>query len=41
MCGRCKQINDSEMMHGIVVGLTKTDVVINIGFQVTTDWYRE
>lgn len=28
-----KQINDGEMIHGIVVGLTKTDVVINIGFK--------
>lgn len=28
-----KQINDGEMIHGLVVGLTKTDVVINIGFK--------
>lgn len=28
-----KQINDGEMMKGLVVGLTKTDVVINIGFK--------
>ncbi len=28
-----KQINDNEMIKGIVVGLTKTDVVINIGFK--------
>ncbi|MEO7800814.1 MAG: 30S ribosomal protein S1 [Ginsengibacter sp.] len=28
-----KQINDGEMIHGIVVGLTKTDVVVNIGFK--------
>lgn len=28
-----KQINDGEMIIGIVVGLTKTDVVVNIGFK--------
>lgn len=28
-----KQINDSELITGTVVGLTKTDVVINIGFK--------
>jgi small subunit ribosomal protein S1 len=28
-----KQINDNEMINGTVVGLTKTDVVINIGFK--------
>lgn len=28
-----KQINDGEMVTGIVVGMTKTDVVINIGFK--------
>lgn len=28
-----KQINDGEMVTGIVVGLTKTDAVINIGFK--------
>ncbi|MEO6949075.1 MAG: S1 RNA-binding domain-containing protein, partial [Ginsengibacter sp.] len=28
-----KQINDNEMVTGMVVGLTKTDVVINIGFK--------
>jgi small subunit ribosomal protein S1 len=28
-----KQINDNEMVSGTVVGLTKTDVVINIGFK--------
>ena len=28
-----KQINDGEMMNGTVVGITKTDVVINIGFK--------
>ncbi len=28
-----KQINDNEMVIGTVVGLTKTDVVINIGFK--------
>lgn len=27
------QINDGEMINGIVVGLTKTDVVLNIGFK--------
>lgn len=26
-------INDSELMKGIVVGITKTDVVLNIGFK--------
>ncbi len=28
-----KQINDNEMITGTVVGMTKTDVVINIGFK--------
>jgi small subunit ribosomal protein S1 len=28
-----KQINDGEMINGIVVALTKTDVVVNIGFK--------
>ena len=28
-----KQINDGEMIKGIVVAVTKTDVVINIGFK--------
>ena len=28
-----KQINDAEMINGAVVGITKTDVVINIGFK--------
>ncbi|HJY23913.1 MAG TPA: S1 RNA-binding domain-containing protein, partial [Hanamia sp.] len=28
-----KQINDNEMVTGTVVGMTKTDVVINIGFK--------
>ena len=27
------QINDGEMIKGTVVGMTKTDVVINIGFK--------
>lgn len=27
------QINDSELIKGIVVGMTKTDVVLNIGFK--------
>jgi small subunit ribosomal protein S1 len=31
--GTFKQINDGEMIYGIVVGLTKTDVVVNIGFK--------
>ncbi len=31
--GTFKQITDGEMVHGTVVGLTKTDVVINIGFK--------
>lgn len=28
-----KQINDSELVSGTIVGMTKTDVVINIGFK--------
>ena len=28
-----KQINDGEMIEGTVVGITKTDVVVNIGFK--------
>ncbi len=28
-----KQINDQELVNGTIVGLTKTDVVINIGFK--------
>jgi len=28
-----KQINDSELVEGTIVGMTKTDVVINIGFK--------
>ena len=31
--GTFKQITDGEMVQGTVVGLTKTDVVINIGFK--------
>lgn len=31
--GTFKTITDGEMVQGIVVGLTKTDVVINIGFK--------
>ncbi len=31
--GTFKQITDGEMVHGLVVGLTKTDVVVNIGFK--------
>ncbi|HRN56703.1 MAG TPA: 30S ribosomal protein S1 [Agriterribacter sp.] len=31
--GTFKAISDNEMVEGIVVGLTKTDVVINIGFK--------
>jgi small subunit ribosomal protein S1 len=31
--GTFKQITDGEMVQGIVVGVTKTDVVINIGFK--------
>src|SRR5215207_849029 len=27
------QLNDGEMIKGIVVGITKTDVVLNIGFK--------
>lgn len=28
-----KQINDQELVNGTIVGMTKTDVVINIGFK--------
>ncbi|PWU03348.1 MAG: 30S ribosomal protein S1 [Bacteroidetes bacterium] len=28
-----KTVNDNEMVEGVVVGLTKTDVVVNIGFK--------
>lgn len=28
-----KQVSDAELLHGTVVGLTKTDVIINIGFK--------
>ncbi|MEO5946826.1 MAG: 30S ribosomal protein S1 [Chitinophagaceae bacterium] len=28
-----KQLNDGQLMNGTVVGLTKTDVVLNIGFK--------
>ncbi|MGE5107969.1 MAG: 30S ribosomal protein S1 [Sphingobacteriales bacterium] len=31
--GTFKQVTDGEMVEGIVVGVTKTDVVINIGFK--------
>jgi small subunit ribosomal protein S1 len=31
--GTFKQVNDGEMVDGQVVGLTKTDVVVNIGFK--------
>jgi small subunit ribosomal protein S1 len=31
--GTFVQLNDGELMKGIVVGLTKTDVVLNIGFK--------
>ncbi len=31
--GTFVQINDGEMIKGLVVGLTKTDVVLNIGFK--------
>lgn len=31
--GTFKSISDNEMVEGIVVGLTKTDAVINIGFK--------
>ena len=27
------QLNDGEMIKGLVVGITKTDVVMNIGFK--------
>src|SRR6478609_586033 len=27
------QLNDGEMIKGLVVGITKTDVVLNIGFK--------
>jgi len=32
--GTFKTITDGEMVQGTVVGMTKTDVVINIGFKV-------
>ncbi|HRO42397.1 MAG TPA: 30S ribosomal protein S1 [Flavipsychrobacter sp.] len=28
-----KQVSDSELLNGIIVGMTKTDVIINIGFK--------
>jgi small subunit ribosomal protein S1 len=28
-----KEVADSELLHGIIVGTTKTDVIINIGFK--------
>ncbi|MBP6624599.1 MAG: 30S ribosomal protein S1 [Chitinophagaceae bacterium] len=28
-----KAVNDNEMVHGTIVGLTKTDVVVNIGYK--------
>ena len=31
--GTFKQVTDGEMVNGLVVGLTKTDVVVNIGFK--------
>ena len=31
--GTFKQVTDGEMVEGVVVGVTKTDVVINIGFK--------
>ncbi len=31
--GTFKAVTDGELVKGIVVGLTKTDVVINIGFK--------
>jgi len=31
--GTFKQVNDGEMVEGQVVGLTKTDAVVNIGFK--------
>jgi len=31
--GTFKQVNDGEMVNGQVVGITKTDVVVNIGFK--------
>jgi len=31
--GTFKTVNDGELVHGLVVALTKTDVVINIGFK--------
>ena len=36
--GTFKSISDNEMVEGIVVGLTKTDAVINIGFK--SDWFH-
>jgi small subunit ribosomal protein S1 len=31
--GTFKQVTDGEMVHGLIVALTKTDVVVNIGFK--------
>ena len=31
--GTFKELNDSELLNGMVVGITKTDVIINIGFK--------
>lgn len=28
-----KAVNDNEMVNGTIVGLTKTDVVVNIGYK--------
>jgi len=28
-----KQVSDSELLNGLIVGLTKTDVIVNIGFK--------
>jgi len=28
-----KQVSDSELLNGIIVGMTKTDVIVNIGFK--------
>ena len=43
--GTFKAVTDGELVKGIVVGLTKTDVVINIGFKsdglVSLNEFRE
>ena len=33
MTAHSKQIDEAELLHGTIVGMTKTDVIINIGFK--------